>query len=85
MAGSMGWPVPVLVEKQDFDAAGFCVVAGAGGLFGLAQDDALCGEALGNECIAHAKGTTLGQLAVKVDVAGGVVVASQQDTTASGL
>ena len=77
--------MPVSVEKQDFDAAGFCVVAGAGGLFGLAQDDALCGDALGDEGIAHAKGAALGQIAVEVDVAGGIVVASQQDTTASGL
>ena len=61
MAGSMGWPVPVSVEKQDFDAAGFCVVAGASGLLGFAENDALRQDALGDECIAYAKGATLGQ------------------------
>ena len=74
----------VSVDQQDFDAAGFRVVAGAGGLLGLAQDDALRGDALCDEGIAHAKGAALGQIAVEVDVAGGIVIASQQDTAALG-
>ena len=82
VTGGMGWPRSVSVDQQDLDATGFCVVAGAGGLLGFAQDDALRGDALGDECFAHAKGATFGQITVEVDVAGGVVVAGQQDTTA---
>ena len=42
------------------------------------------GDALCDEGIAHAKGAALGQIAVEVDVAGGIVIASQQDTAALG-
>ena len=72
------------VDQQEFDAAGLGVGTAAGGLFGLAHDDAFGRDAFGDESITDAKGALLGKVAVEGGVTGGVVVAGQQDVAAIG-
>ena len=72
------------VDQQEFDAAGLGVGTAAGGLFGLAHDDAFGRDAFGDESITDAKGALLGKVAVEGGVTGGVVVAGQQDVVAIG-